>query len=182
MTREAAVLIIVAVALVLIGLGVWAWWRRTRRDSGFAAPVGDLPADAEVIAQVHGFYVATTRHDQPLERLAVRGLGFRSRVQITVASAGILLELPGQPRMLLPVARLVSVDQATVAIDRVVERDGLTRVVWRIVRRDHEPSSGADEIVDTYLRPQDTSTRSLTDAIAGILPLQTSTTPTGSDA
>jgi hypothetical protein len=182
MTREAAVLIIVAAALALIALGVWAWRRRTRRDSGLAAPVGLPPEGAEVIATAHGFYVATTRHGEPLERLAIRGLGFRSRTQITVTSSGVALELPGQPQMFLPVTQLVSVDQATVAIDRVVERDGLTRITWRIARHDDDASTGSHEVVDTYLRTQDTSTRSLTEAIAGILPLQPSTTPTGSDA
>ncbi len=77
MTREGALLVMVAVALVLLALGVWAWRRRTRRDSGLTAPVGELPAGAVQTAAISGLYVATTRHDEPLERLAIRGLGFR---------------------------------------------------------------------------------------------------------
>lgn len=177
MTRELALLIIVAVALLLVGSGVWAWRRRSRRDAGLTAPVGEIPADAVEIAAASGFYVATTRHDEPLERLAIRGLGFRSRADVTVTTAGVALDLPGQPRLFLPVDRIVSVDRATVAIDRVVERDGLVRISWRGAAAD-----GADTAVDSYLRPQDVSARTLADAVAGILPAQTSTTPTGTDA
>jgi len=173
MTRELALLTIVVFALLLLALGVWAWRRRVRRDHGLAAPVGEAPADAAAIATVSGFYVATTRHDQPLERLAIRGLGFRSRVDVVVTTAGVALDLPGQPRLFLPADRIAAVDQATVAIDRVVEKNGLVRLVW-------QPGIASAEPVDSYFRPQDASARALADAISGILPART-TTPTGTD-
>lgn len=179
MTRETALLIIVVVAVALLALGVRAWLRRTRRDSGLAAPVGEIPAGATTRAVYHGLYVATTRHDEPLERLAIRGLGFRSRVEVTVTDQGVALDLTGQPRLFLPAARIAGVGQATVAIDRVVEKDGLVRLSW------HAADEGADTagtLVDTYLRAQDASSRTVSDAIAAILPAPTSTTPTGTDA
>jgi hypothetical protein len=159
-SREGALVVMIVVALVLIGLGVWAWRRRSRRDAGFAAPLGELPADTAVLARFAGLYVATTRHDEPLERLAIRGLAYRSRVEVTVARPGVGLDLAGAPRMLLAADRLVDADQATVAIDRVVERDGLARLVWRI---------DDDTLVDTYLRPQDASARALVDSIRPLL-------------
>lgn len=165
MTREGALLIMAGVAVVVLALLAWAWMRRTRRDARYTAPVGELP-DGTLVAVFPGLYVATTRHDEPLERLAIRGLGFRSRVDVTVTSTGVALDLPGQPRIALTRDRLVDAAQATVAIDRVVERDGLTRVTWRI---------DDDTIVDTYLRPQDASARALADAIRPL-------TTTGSDA
>lgn len=113
-------------------------------------------------------YVATTRHGQPLERLAMRGLGFRSRVGISVTTAGVALDLTGQPRMLIARDRIQSVGLATVAIDRVVERDGLVKLSWR-------PDDST--VVDTYFRAQTGSSRSLADAIGIIL-----TPSTGTDA
>ncbi|UUT35405.1 hypothetical protein [Microbacterium elymi] len=74
MSREGALLIVVAIAIVAIGLMAWGWWRRTRRDAALTAPHDTLPADA-TFAAYNGLYVATTAHDQPLERLAIRGLG-----------------------------------------------------------------------------------------------------------
>lgn len=173
MTREMALLIIVAFTLALMGLGIWAWRRRTHRDAGLTAPRGDVPADAEVVSRFSGFYVATTRHDEPLERLAIRGLAFRSRVEGTVTTAGVALDLPGQPRLLLAASDLTAADQATVAIDRVVEKGGLARIAWRI---------DSDTIVDSYFRPQDTSARAVVDAVSTLISPQNSTTPTGTDA
>lgn len=176
MTREMVIAIMIALAVVLVSLGVWAWVRRTQRDSALTAPIGEAPADAVVTGRFDGFYVATTAHDAPLERLAIRGLGFRSRAAITVMDAGVALDLTGQPRMFVPLADIEGVDRATVAIDRVVEPGGLVRLSWRI----------GDVTVDTFLRAQDAGSRALTDAITGILPRPldpaTPTIPTGTDA
>jgi hypothetical protein len=165
-SREGALVVMIGVAVVLLAVLAWAWVRRTRRDARYSVPVGELPADAVETAVFSGLYVATTRHDEPLERLALKGLGFRSRVDVTVTTAGVALDLPGQPRIALTRDRLVDAAQATVAIDRVVERDGLARVTWRL---------DDDTVVDTYLRPQEASAKALADAIRPL-------TSTGSDS
>ncbi|MDN3495884.1 hypothetical protein QL996_08095 [Planococcus sp. APC 4015] len=167
MTWEGAVAVMIGAAVVILALAALGWWRRTRRDAALDAPVGEAPEGAVVLADFRTLYVATTVHDQPLERLAMRGLSFRSRADVTVTDAGIALDLTGKPRIFLGTARIDAVDQATVAIDRVVEKDGLVRLAWRL-------DDGT--VVDSYLRPQDTSARSLADSIAGILtPHQTGT-------
>jgi len=163
MTREGALLITVAVAIGLLGLVAWGWRRRTRRDAGLVPPVGELPAGAAVIGVFPALYVATTRHGEPLERLAIRGLGFRSKADVTVTDAGVALDLVGQPRLFISRAEITGVDQATVAIDRVVERDGLARLDWRITTGD-----GGPVVVDSYFRPQETSARALVDALRQI--------------
>jgi len=162
MTREGALGVMIAVAVALVAVLAWAWWRRTRRDSGLAAPVGEAPADAATLFTHEALYVATTRHGEPLERLAIRGLGFRSRADLTVTSAGVALDLTGQPRFFLRTERIVEVAQATVAIDRVVERDGLVRISWRV---------DAETVVDSYIRPQDASARVVSDEIGALLTL-----------
>jgi hypothetical protein len=169
MTREGALVVIILVALGLLGLLAWAWLRRTRRDAGLATPVGEAPQGATTLSRFPSLYVATTRHGEPLERLAIRGLAFRSRADVTVTDAGVALDLTGQPRVFLGIGRIVDVAQATVAIDRVVERDGLVRLSWRL---------DGGRIVDSYLRPQDASARALADAVRGIL----TPTQTGTDA
>ncbi|WP_194411644.1 hypothetical protein [Microbacterium cremeum] len=161
MTREGALALTAIAVLALVAVLAWAWWRRSRRDAGLRAPVGDAPAAARVISTFAALYVATTRHGEPLERLAITGLGFRSKADVTVTDAGVALDLTGQPRVFLPVERIADVAQATVAIDRVVERDGLVRLSWR-------PDDAT--VVDSYLRPQDASARALADAVTGILP------------
>ncbi|WP_375384374.1 hypothetical protein [uncultured Microbacterium sp.] len=178
MSFEGALAIWVALALIALALLVWAWIRRSRRDRRFTVPVGDAPTGATVLAAFPGLYVATTAHEAPLERLAIKSLGFRSRVDIVVTDAGLVLDLPGQPRIFLTPDRIVDVAQSTVAIDRVVERDGLVRIAWRI---DLTPVDGTQNngttIVDSYLRPQNASARAVVDALRPL-----TTTPTGTDA
>ncbi|MFB7891033.1 hypothetical protein ACFC1I_02370 [Microbacterium sp. NPDC056044] len=169
MTREGALGVMVGVTIALLAVLVWAWWRRTRRDAALVAPVGEIPAGAATLSAFPTLYVATTRHGEPLERLAIGGLAFRSRSYVTVTDAGLALDLTGKPRVFLAKDRIEDVAQATVAIDRVVEPDGLVRVAWRL-------DDGT--VVDSYLRPQDASARALADAVAGILP----PTQTGTDA
>ncbi len=166
MSREAALAVTIAFTAALLAVLAWAWWRRMRRDSGLSAPVGEVPVEAAALSRHEALYVATTRHGEPLERLAIRGLGFRSRADLTVTSAGVALDLTGQPRFFIPTEQIVDVAQATVAIDRVVERDGLVRIAWR---RDGQT------VVDSYLRPQDASARAVADEIGALL------TPTGTD-
>lgn len=160
MTREAASLVMIAVALAAVGLMAWGWLRRRRRDAALVAPVGEPPEGSRVLAAFEALYVATTDHDAALERLAVRGLAFRSRARITVTDAGVALDMPRMPRVFVPSDAIAGVDAATVTIDRVVERDGLTRLSWWI-----EPGRA----VDSYLRPMDASARSLTAAIEPLL-------------
>ncbi len=174
MTRDGVIALMIALAVVLFALGVWAWMRRTRRDSALSAPTGEIPAGSETRASFDGFYVATTRHDEPLERLAIRGLGFRSRVGVTVTSAGVALDLTGQPRMFVPREAIAGVDRATVAIDRVVEPGGLVRLSWY----------AQDTLVDSYFRAQDAASPALAAAISALLhPTSPAPTiPTGTDA
>jgi hypothetical protein len=169
MSREGALAIIVLVAVVLVGAGVWAWWRRARRDAQPLVRPGELAAGAHVRANFDVLYVATTRHEAPLERIAAPGLAFRSKATVSVADEGIAVALTGQAPFVLSPDRIVDVGQSTVAIDRVVEAGGLTRLTWR---------TDAGSIVDSYFRPQDASARALADAVAGIL----NPTQTGTDA
>ena len=175
MTTEGALLVMIGVAALIIALVAWGWVRRTRRDAALTAPTGPAPEGAAVRASFSGLYVATTRHGEPLERLAIRGLGFRSRADLFVTDVGVALDVTGAPRVFLSAGRLVDVAQATVAIDRVVEPGGLVRLEWR---------TDDVTIVDSYFRPQDASTRAVADAIAPLCtPTSTSTsTPMGSDA
>ena len=92
MTQQGALAVMIAVAVVLIGLGVWAWWRRTKRDSSPLIQPGELPASATILATFETLYVATTKHDTPLERIAAPGLAMRSRATVTVTDAAVAID------------------------------------------------------------------------------------------
>lgn len=141
-TRESAGLVIAAVAALLLVAMLIGWRRRIRRDAGLSAPLG-VPEHAEVTGRHEILYVATTQHDQPLERVALRPLAYRARGELVLTDRGVALSLDGAPTVFIATPRLLAADRATVTIDRVVEPNGLIRLVWRI----------ADGIlVDSFLR------------------------------
>lgn len=135
--------------------------RRQRRQHDIPRPL-EVPADpgARLLELDDLLYVASTRRDQPLDRIAVAGLGFRGRASIAVFDRGIALGVAGEPDAFIPAADIASVDRATWTIDRVVERDGLVRLGWRL---------GPTE-VDSYLRIGDGAEQTaFTTAVRGIL-------------
>ncbi len=145
MDRLVPSLIIAAVILTVFALMALGWRSRRRRQSGIARPVLAPASLGAASVGVDGWYVATTLADQPLERVAVHGLGFRASARAAVHPEGLVLDVGGQRPILIEPASLRGAGRATWAIDRVVERDGLVLIGWML---------GATP-VDTYLRVPD---------------------------
>jgi hypothetical protein len=163
-----------AIITGLFLLGVLAlmwrsWQRRSRRDraltAGYPLPVGDAStAEPVVLATAEAYYVATTPRDAPLERLAIPGLGFRARAALTVTEQGVTLDLDGNEPLFVPGEAIDEVGAAQIAIDRVVETDGLVRLSWRL----NTPSADRRD-VDSFFRIIDPNDRArLIDSIRTI--------------
>ncbi len=158
------ILLSVAIPIVLIALGMILGWRaRRRRQSDVRRPASPPAELGTVLISEDMLYVATTRADSPLDRIAVAGLGFRARAVVTVAEAGIRLELAGQNAVFLPTASLELVGRATWTIDRAVRNDGLVFVRWTQAADNGTPSS-----FDSYFRPADPT--ELVDAVQRLIP------------
>lgn len=156
----ALVLLLFVVFLVLMALG-WGARRRRQRSIPPLPRVPDRRGDER--ARFDGFYVSTTVANEPLNRIAVRGLGFRSRAAVSVSDVGVVLELRGVDPVFLPTGAIREVRTARVTIDRVVEEGGLVVLAWTI------GAGTADAVdVDTYLRFA--QSLQLLDAVRGILP------------
>ena len=143
--------------VVIIALAVIGWLTRRRRQRAIPSPV-QMPVDIGALrGEFEGFYVSTTLDGQPLNRVAVRGLGFRSRATIAVADEGVVLALPGN-NVFIPRADIREVARSNYTIDRVVEPGGLVLLAWRL----------GDVNVDSYLRVE--KTEDLVAAIETLLP------------
>ncbi|CAN5355642.1 hypothetical protein BH11ACT3_BH11ACT3_16750 [soil metagenome] len=145
------IVILAVIALAFFGM-VWGWRARRRRQSTLgplAAPPAELGA---VVLTADLLYVATTRADAPLDRIAVAGLGYRSRAAIIVAAAGIELDLAGAAPAFIPADAIHGAGRATWTIDRAISKEGLVFVRWALPGVD-----GATE-VDSYFRPTDPAT------------------------
>jgi hypothetical protein len=131
--------------VVIIALAVIGWTTRRRRQRSIPAPE-PMPADIGIVrGEFEGFYVSTTLDGQPLNRVAVRGLGFRARATIAVADRGVVLALPGN-NVFVPRESIREVSRANYTIDRVVEPGGLVLLAWTL---------GATKL-DSYLRVEQT--------------------------
>lgn len=136
----------VVIPLLIVGGLMILGWRALRRRQTEVVGLSPVPGDPGAAALTEDLlYVATTRAEQPLQRIAVKGLGFRARAVLTVTPAGIRLDLAGAEPGFIPASALRGVGRATWTIDRAVSNDGLVFVRW---------SDGAATL-DSYLRSAD---------------------------
>jgi len=142
MDRTTSTIIVIAIIVLALGGMALGWRARRNRQSALPRPLPVPPTIGDLAVSVDGFYVATTIAGEPLNRVAVSGLGFRARAGIGVAPEGVVLAIAGEPDAFIPRDDLHSVERATWTIDRVVETGGLIRLTWQL---------GETE-VDSYLR------------------------------
>lgn len=129
------------VALALMALG---WRARKRRQSSIGTPLPVPTVTGIAIGSFDALYVATTIAGDKLNRIAVRGLGFRARTTVAVTSDGIILPIPGESEYWIPRTDIRSIELANWTIDRVVEDGGLILVGWTL--------AGTD--LDSYFRAE----------------------------
>lgn len=156
----------VLVAVLIVG-GAFSgmlrsWQRRTQRDATISVN-RELP-DAVVRWRGRVQYVASARSGEPLNRLAVPGLGFRGFAELTVSDAGVLIAVDGESPVSIPVDALRDCRTTAWAIDRGVGQDGLLCLTWESA--DAEPTR-----IDTSIRISDSAeSRAAQTAITGLLP------------
>lgn len=141
-TLLAIVIVFMVLLLVLMFVG---WRTRKRRQRSVATPAS-VPQDVGAsLGRFDGQYVVTTAAGQPLDRIAVHGLGFPGRAAVEVSEGGILVQIDGTSDKWIPAADLKSIGKATWTTGRVVEQDGLELVEWNL----------GDKLVDSYFRIDD---------------------------
>ena len=156
MDRWIGVLVAIVIVAVVAWLMVRSWKRRTKRDAAMTA-YAPPSARGESALETEVLYVATTPVGQPLERLAVRGLAFRGAAHIEVIPEGVVIRIAGESTVFLPADRITAAGEASYAIDRGVEREGLVAITW--IAQVDDPERVAP-FVDSYLRaryPGDTA-------------------------
>ncbi|MBF4462441.1 MULTISPECIES: hypothetical protein [unclassified Rathayibacter] len=148
---RAAITVVIAAVVALVFVGMLLSWRARRRRSAElvpeAVPVASLGAELEAFELP---YVATTRFEQPLERVVLPGLGFRGRATLRLHERGVVLSPVGERETLIPAELLRGAGQGSYVIDRVVEEGGLLVISW---------SPRGTETVDSYLRVAEPSLR-----------------------
>lgn len=129
MNRPLFAIIVIAIVAVIL-LAMWLGWRaRTRRDasvlSASEAPEGALLASFERV-----FYVSTTPVGEPLSRVAVRGLRYRGRADVSVYEDGVTVEVDGEDAVCISAAQLRGSGIAARRVGKAVEQGGLALMLW----------------------------------------------------
>jgi hypothetical protein len=169
--RSVPALIIAILLIGIFALMLRSWRRRSRRDAFFAAGYPAPTQPGRELASVPALYVATTPRDLPLERLAIKGLGFRAKATLTVSDAGLWMLLAGENGVFIPADAIHLLGPATWTIDRVVETDGLLVLGWRLAAGEDETVAASSPDVDSYFRIVDPADRArVSDAIRSIAP------------
>lgn len=142
MNQEQAGLIMVAVMVLALSLAGWGWSNRVKRYRPLESSLSrDVPSSAPVFS-ADALYVATTEAEQPLNRVAVSPLAYRSKAHLDIHPEGLVVTIRGSAPFLIPAEAGVEVGKATWTIDRVVEPDGLVMVRWAL----------GEQQVDSYFR------------------------------
>lgn len=127
LTQLTGALLVAVAALAYLALRAWR-----NQSLEQARLLGELSATLEHDNPIGlvGAYVATTFHDQPLNRIKALGLGMRGKASVEVSGSGISIWRVGETTIHLPADAIFAVDQATAVIDRAVESGGLVRTSW----------------------------------------------------
>lgn len=126
--------IIVLVLITLSFTGMFmAWRKKSQRDSRFSLVVPGSPSSTgHSKERVYPcLYVATTLATDPMMRISIPGLTYRAQCNVTVSSEGMSISPDGEKTSFISASQVIQLHRAQVAIDRVVEKDGLTAVSWK---------------------------------------------------
>ena len=145
MDRTIPALVMLGLAIVIVLL-LWAGWRgRKRRQADVPAPPPLPDAPGAERFRTEGQYVTTTTAGDWLDRLAVHGLGLRTKADAAVYDGGVLFDRSGSGPLWVPAGSIDEVRLESGMAGKFVERDGLVVVAWRL----------GDFAVDTGFRTRD---------------------------
>ena len=159
----------------LVALAWWGMYRSWKRRSATSATMmttttRQSPTGTDILGRpILGneetpiftvLYVATTPTEEPLTRLNLPGLSFRAKATVRVLHDLIEIAPAGEYPTTIGAASFLGLRRARVAIDRVVENDGLTTVDWVATNS----TSGERSLVTSYFRIPNTRVRASLEA------------------
>lgn len=124
----------IIIALLLLGVFVVMWraWQARRASTTASLWECELTwPERELLESVHPlFYVATTYHDRPLDRVLPPGLEFRGNARLDIYRDGVVIQVNGEKPFAIAGEKIRGYSVQQLTIDKVVERDGLVALQW----------------------------------------------------
>ena len=139
-------------------------WRSRQRRQGDLPPPPPRPEDLGdvVVGATPGLFVGTVFAGDWLDRVAVHGLADRAAGWLSVHTRGVLVDREGTGDLWLPYDAVRDVELGEALAGKVVGREGMLVVTWRLGGRDVQSGFRADDH-DTHRR--------LADAVRAHLPM-----------
>lgn len=149
MDRTTFLMLMLGIAALIL-LAMFIGWRR-RLSSG-----RDLHHEVALVGSVitrfeDALYVSTTPADAPLQRLAIPGLEYRGRADVTIRTDGIEVCVRGERAVGMRQDQVQGATTASSRVGKAVGADGLSILQWRLGERDVESSFRLRDI-DEQLR------------------------------
>ncbi len=164
MTGDRVLLTVTMLAMVgaLYLLMLRGWRSRQRRQSDLPVPPAAPAVRGEEVAPVAGgLFVGTTFADDWLDRVAVHDLAHRSAGWLVVTADGVHVEREGLPDLYLPYGVIVRAFLGDALAGKVVGKEGLLLLEWRLGSR----------LLTSGFRADDHSVhRALAEAVSARLP------------
>jgi hypothetical protein len=150
-TNWPARLALMGVVFGVIALTVWGMWRgwlgRRERQSDVPAPMSieDQGASATADESVAGLYVGSATAGDWLDRIAVHGLGVRSRGWLAWSRDGIAVTRQGAPSFFIPAGAIhgIRVDRGVAGTVRA--KDSMVVITWKLGQRAVDTGFRADD-------------------------------------
>ena len=108
------------------------WRSRQRRQADLPPPPVATGAGEPLLPAVPGLFVGTTSAGDWLDRIAVHRLADRASGWLTVATDGVHVERDGLPELYLPYDAVEQAATGEALAGKVVGRDGMLLVDWRL--------------------------------------------------
>ncbi|GAA4413950.1 transporter [Actinokineospora soli] len=138
--------------LVLVGLVALMWWgyRNRRKRQAHLPPFPAAPAEllekvragtaADLLPPSTGVYASTVTDASWQDRVAAGDVGFRSDATAHLLADGVLFDRTGAQPVWIPAESVLDARTAPGIAGKVMGRDGLLVVRWRV--GDHEFDTG----------------------------------------
>lgn len=175
-TNWPARIALVGAMLAVIALVLWGmrrgWRARQRRQADIPAPEAfdegrHAHASTQVDhsgAEIAGLYLGTSTAGDWLDRIAVHGLGVRSRARVSWSGAGIGVERDGASSFFIPATDVEAVRTDRGVAGTVRAKDSVVIITWRL----------GPGLVETGFRADDGADhRTLLDGLMTALPSST---------
>lgn len=130
--RLALTLGTVAFAVVFYLLMLKGWRGRQQRQALYPALPVAAGGAALLVGAVPGFFIGTVTEASWLDRVAVHDLCVRAKARLFLAADGVHLERDGLDELFFPYTAVLSAQPGDRLAGKVMGRDGLLILTWRL--------------------------------------------------